>query len=191
MFTKLTESDVVRKAFQLIEEDGFTTTLDIKKALRKEGFWVFQHNVSKILAQKFAEWNLCRSFNGDYYLYTKIQTDSSIDSADNSEMNDTTVNVKKPKIIEQPNMLDDDIYKLIIEFEGKQNALIVSTENDLVDCGDLVYKVSDMKGNNWYLYSQDKDMITRHRAIYYVWKVVSQEYDQFVKYREFRSKKIR
>lgn len=193
MFTRVTEKDVTDKLLQLIEENGTTTTLEVKKALRKDGFWVFQSTVSNILAEKFVELGLCRSYNGEYHLYSKIEVDNdSVDTADNSDEDITIVSpiTRRAKIIEEPSLLDDDTYKLIIEFDGKQNALVVSAESDLKGCGELVYKVNDMKGNNWYLYSQDKNIITRHRAIYYVWRVVSQEYDGFLEYSELRSKKL-
>lgn len=97
--------------------------------------------------------------------------------------------VKKGKILGDTITIGVGTYVLPVEYDGKRNDLFVSTHNDLHGFGTLVYEV---RTNNrvFYLYSPDADIITRHRAIYYVWKVINQEIDEFLKYKELRSTKL-
>lgn len=46
------DKDDILTAFEaLIDENGTTTTLDVKKALRADGFWVKQSDISDVIAE--------------------------------------------------------------------------------------------------------------------------------------------
>jgi hypothetical protein len=53
----LTKQDVKDAAVKLMEEHDSTTTLDVKNALRAEGFWATQNQVSEIMDEIYSEEN--------------------------------------------------------------------------------------------------------------------------------------
>ena len=197
MFKKVSEKDVTDKFVQLIEENGSTTTMDVKKALRNDGFWVFQKTVSAILHETFIDLGITRQFNGQYCTYYKAEPqttdeDNSMDSDNDLDDVDTesVTSIKRAKVITDIHMVADDVYQLSILVDDDTVDLLVSTSQLGLANADLVYRVYDNKGREWFLYSTNKDVITRHRAIYYVWLVASREYDGFVKYSDLRSKRM-
>lgn len=196
MFKKVSEKDVTDKFVQLIEENGSTTTMDVKKALRNDGFWVFQKTVSAILGETFIGLGMTREFNGHYCVYSKAeaQIDDEYTSTDTEDVDvedvDTDNSAKRAKVITDIQMVADDIYQLSILANGNTVDLFVSTDLIINLSNELAYRVYDNKGREWFLYTSNKDVITRHRAIYYVWLVASREYDGFVKYSELRSKRM-
>lgn len=198
MFKQVTEKDVTDKFLQLIEENGTTTTMDVKKALRNDGFWVFQRTVSNILHEAFVGLGIAREFAGEYCIYYKPETiDINITedntTEDDEDGEDSTLDaniVKRAKVISDLKMIADDTYQLTILVDGTTVDLVVTTNEFLGMCGDLAYNVFDNTGRDWYVFSTNKNLITRHRAIYYVWLVASKEYDGFIKYADLRSKRM-
>lgn len=221
MFKTPTSQQITDKAIELIELNGLTTNLEIKTALRKDGFWVFQSDVSKAMNENYEAVGLELSNNGSFNTYftatpTPITTDDEDDDGLELEPFITTVNeddepvikvatvsndendepevekTKKSKIIGDPEFVGTNTYLLAISHEGVENDLIVSSEDNLPKSfGTLVYEVKSKNGgDNWYLYSSNKDIITRHKAIYYVWKVLNYGVDSAILYSELRSTKL-
>lgn len=246
MFTRVKESDIKDKFLSLIKENGTTTTMEVKKALRKDGFWIFQSTVSLYLNDNFESLGCVRTTNGEYYTYELVKDskeDSDIDintdckdvcdgnctgcngcgnkdeDIDDAQVGDfyaygqkqyygscngcTVIKdggdctncgsyndtKKRAKIVNEPIKIEDDIYFMKISLNNVETTLVISKDDDLDEVGTLVYEVRSRDGNDiWYLYSSDKDIITRHRAIYYVWKVINNIVSD-IKYKELRSTK--
>lgn len=201
MFKTVKENDVKEVLINLLDENGSTTALDVKKLLRKKGFWALQKNVSNLLNEVYREFDIIRTNNGSYLVYEydtsekEYKDDSICESSNNVNQDTLEDNTKlsitiKSKIIGSPELVDDnnETYELIIECDGNKTKLFVSKVPYLNNIN-LVYEVRTNNGT-WYLYSEDPNIITRHRAIYYVWKVISNEYDKSVKYSELRSTKL-
>lgn len=224
MFKKFTEQDVQDAIIELIEQNETATALDVKKSLRKNGFWALQGEISKTIRDNYSKWGLEKEDNGVFNTYSyatseeydeddlggifgccatsgqlnPVTTDEGEDEVeDEIEIEIEPEPVKKleyGKVIEEPKMLFDDTYQLVItplQTSSSDEAikLVVSNNKKLSNVGPLVYEVRTGK-DNWYLYSEDPNVITRHKAIYYVWRVVSQEYDGFLAYADLRSTKL-
>ena|ERR1035441_10444241 len=209
MFKTITEQDVKDTLIKLIDEKGCTSALEVKKSLRKDGFWALQNEISELLGQVHREAGVIRTNNGSYFIYeyeTLQTSDLDLDEDENEEDDVVSATVDaftnfidgltsvpaipKSKIISEPEMLSEDNYELTISHDGKNVRLVISDSPNLKNSGTLVYEVRGGNGYTWYLYSEDKDIITRHKAIYYVWKVISQEYDGFLAYADMRSTKL-
>jgi hypothetical protein len=209
MFKNITEQDVKDTLIKLIDEKGCTSALEVKKSLRKDGFWALQNEISELLGQVHREAGVIRTNNGSYFIYeyeTLQTSDLDLDEDENEEDDVVSATVDaftnfidgltsvpaipKSKIISEPEMLSEDNYELTISHDGKNVRLVISDSPNLKNSGTLVYEVRGGNGYTWYLYSEDKDIITRHKAIYYVWKVISQEYDGFLAYADMRSTKL-
>jgi len=79
MIKDLTKADVYDVAMDLIEENGSTTTLDVKKELRNNGFFAKQVEVSNFMSEVADEENWSFTFNGVHRVY-KFDDDSDGDS---------------------------------------------------------------------------------------------------------------
>lgn len=64
-----TAQDILDKARELIDANGETTTLDVKKALRADGFWTNQSHVSGALNDNHVSEGWGFTFNGQYRTY--------------------------------------------------------------------------------------------------------------------------
>lgn len=197
MFKSFNENDVKEALIELLDENGLTTAFEVKKLLRKKGFWALQGKVSNSLNNVYRELDIVRANNGTYwtYKYDVIEENFEDDSIQESNSNyvskdDTKSSVTiKSKIIGYPELIDDnETYELIIEYNGTETKLFVSKVPYLTSIS-LVYEVRTKDGT-WYLYSEDPNIITRHKAIYYVWRVINSEYDNLIKYSELRSTKL-
>lgn len=191
MFTKPTEKNIIDKFLKLIEENGEITTVEVKKALRKDGFWIFQSTVSNVLNEKYQELGIQRVTNGKFYTYRIIENEPEIENdADISTVNsDSDKKNQRGKLVSGPTLIDTAIYNMRIINNGASVELFVSDNDSLVGYGELVYEVRGISSGKWYLYSSDKNVIDRHKAIYYVWKVLNYENSDIL-YSELRSTKI-
>lgn len=64
------DKDDVRSAFiDLLEEHGETTSLDVKKELRRNGFWATQEKVTGLMREVADEEGIDFTFNGTYRTY--------------------------------------------------------------------------------------------------------------------------
>jgi len=208
MFKTITEQDVKDTLVKLLDENGHTTALEVKNSLRTDGFWALQNDVSQLLTQVHGEMGVIRTNNGSYFIYEyeTLQTsdlDLDDDNDDDTDIVSSTVDafvnfldsldsepiIPRSKIVSEPEMLSEDNYELTISHNGKNVRLVISDSPNLKNSGTLVYEVRN-GSTTWYLYSEDKDIITRHKAIYYVWKVISQECDGFCAYADMRSTKL-
>jgi hypothetical protein len=192
MYTRVTEQDILDAFIALINENGSTTSQDVKQKLRNDGFWVFQDTISSVLRDNYSALNFGRNFNGKFFTYTEPELEAEDDTEDDEDLSvvSTDQKPKRGKILGEPTMLDADIYSLKVSHNDKTFELVITDDKNLEDHGVLVYEIIT-KDNTWYLYASDPSIITRHRAIYYVWKVISQEYDGFVAYADLRSKKVK
>ena len=75
----LTKQAVLDTAKELIEDDGYTTTLAVKRKLRENGYFAKQRQVSNFLQDLARDFILCWTFNG---LYRKYTLDPNADSID-------------------------------------------------------------------------------------------------------------
>lgn len=70
-FTKnLTSSDVEKTVRELIRMNGSTTTLEVKNALRRDGFYATQTAVSTCMADMAANNEINYNDNGSHRIYT-------------------------------------------------------------------------------------------------------------------------
>lgn len=67
----LTSDVVFQTAKNLISQNGFTTTLDVKNELRTQGYWATQHQVSKMLFADYASEGLDFVQTGDHRQYVE------------------------------------------------------------------------------------------------------------------------
>jgi len=198
MFKKVNDLDVMEALNELIIKNGSTTALDVKKKLRKDGFWAMQNNISKILGNVYDSMDIERYHNGLYFIY-RFHEDLTLDSdcdSDDETINDedyitadSVVPTKtvKSKIISEPELIFDDTIGLRIVHEGVMKEIIVSSDGNIENIGEVVYKVRTPEV--WYVYSSDPSFVTRHKAIYYVWKALSATIDSKLKYADIRSSK--
>jgi|SRR6056297_709811 len=64
------DKDITRKKFEkLLEENGETTSLDVKRKLRDEGYWATQEKVTSFMREIAMEENIGFTFNGIYRTY--------------------------------------------------------------------------------------------------------------------------
>ena len=187
MFKSFNENDVKEALIELLNENGSTTALDVKKLLRKKGFWALQGKVSNSLNDVYRELDVVRTNNGTYWVYEYDTVEESFkDYSVNSPISEDEDEPKssvtiKSKIIGYPELVDDnETYELTIEYNGNKTKLFVSKVPYLKSIS-LVYEVRTKDGT-WYLYSEEPNIITRHNAIYYVWRVINSEYDNLIKY---------
>lgn len=197
MFKSFNENDVKEALIELIDENGLTTALEVKKLLRKKGFWALQGKVSNSLNNVYRELDIVRTNNGTCWIYKHDAIEENFEDDSVQESNSDYVSKDEPKssvtikskIIGSPELIDDnETYELIIEYNGTETKLFVSKVPYLTSIS-LVYEVRTKDGT-WYLYSEDPNIITRHKAIYYVWRVINSEYDNLIKYSELRSTKL-
>ena len=83
----LTKADVFDVASDLIEANGSTTTLDIKKELRNRGFFALQADVSDYMVQVCDEEDWSFTFNGVHRVYT--EDSPSIQTTQTSQIQNT------------------------------------------------------------------------------------------------------
>lgn len=88
MYNKLTENDIKDAFLKLINENGETSTKEVKDYLRNQGFWVFQSTVKDFIDANFEELGTERTHNGKYNVYTLSQED---DNDEDDEYDDTFV----------------------------------------------------------------------------------------------------
>ena len=97
--------------------------------------------------------------------------------------------VTRGKIIGDPAKIGEDTYQISIFHEDVISEVTISLFDNLSGFGKIAYSISAYDGP-WYLYVTDIDMITRHKAIYYAWRILSEEEYPSLKYSELRSKKL-
>src|ERR1035441_4271165 len=94
MFKTITEQDVKDTLIKLIDEKGCTSALEVKKSLRKDGFWALQNEISELLGQVHREAGVIRTNNGSYFIYEyeTLQTSGlDLDDKDENEEDDIVV----------------------------------------------------------------------------------------------------
>jgi hypothetical protein len=93
----ITDQDI-KAAFKLLmEQNGTTSTKEVKEYLRTQGFRVTQTDVSPIMNDSYQELGAERNFNGVYYEYQLSGSSPQIvcDDDDDDDDDDTVViNVK-------------------------------------------------------------------------------------------------
>jgi len=204
MFKKVTDQNVKDVFESLIEENGTTTTVDVKSTLRKKGFWVFQSTVSEIMDRIYKDLGFDRTNNGLYYTYFKPlatsddenedndDNDEDDDDDDNATLDDSSVQ-KSPKSVKSTviSMYSDttrNAYVITLKHEGNHFTVNISLDSKFQSLTPI-YEVKTPE-NSWYLFCTNEDLITRHKAIYYVWKAINEFEDKSILYSELRSKKI-
>lgn len=68
----LTKDVVKTTVLDLIKKNGETTTLDIKKVLRAEGYWATQKDVSRMVDDIYAYMNLTFDDSRGYRVYSEF-----------------------------------------------------------------------------------------------------------------------
>ena len=71
---QLTYDDVKKTFLKLLEENGETTSLDVKNELRKKFFHAKQHYISEIIVQVTNSLSITWDYNGTYRTYYKTKT---------------------------------------------------------------------------------------------------------------------
>ena len=221
MFKTIKREDVKEVLVNLLDTNGTTSALDVKRELRKRGFWATQGNVSQLLSDVYTEiQDVVRTNNGLYFEYAyKIEDEDSVvgdnysdipnfggsfsgstmnfgsdyddDDDDDDEEEDVKPKNIKSKVIDGPKLVGDDTYQLTIEHNGSTVKLIISDKLGLRGLGEILYEVRTKGLDYWFLYSTNSDIITRHKAIYYVWKVLNIGIDSSVSYADLRSTKLK
>jgi len=67
--TELTFGDIQQQVEKLLEHNGTTTTLDIKKALRAKGFWATQGEIARSMYTLWPLYQWHWTFNGTFRTY--------------------------------------------------------------------------------------------------------------------------
>ncbi len=186
MYKNPTENDIIDCFIKQINEQGSTTTYDIKLEMRKNGFWIFQNTISSVINENYKKLKIERSYNGNYFTYNKIQNNVEEPSIKENSNNEITSKNKKSKIIITP-FIASDGYGLTSQIDDKNHNFIIS-KNDKVKGLYCLYAVN-FRNETWYLYGDIKFMVDRHKAIYYVWLAVRTDYQNLL-YSEMRSQKI-
>ncbi|MBL7977092.1 MAG: hypothetical protein JNN12_02040 [Bacteroidetes Order II. Incertae sedis bacterium] len=71
MNKKISVSAVRKAAYQLMQDNGITTTLEVKLALRERGFWAVQTEVSAIIEKVAAQEGWFWQCNGRFRQYAQ------------------------------------------------------------------------------------------------------------------------
>lgn len=165
-----------------VKEKGFVTVTDVKKSSNKKSYWsLFQRKFGSII----------ESFRSKPKYIKNEGCCNNLCSCNKSNDVDVDINVikKRGKIVTEPIKVDDETFFLEVSINGIDNTIIISMDNDLEECGNIIYEVKSKNGgDSWYVYSKVEEIITRHRAIYYVWKVL-EAITPNIKYHELRSTK--
>ena len=66
---KITADDIIATANSLLNENGHTTTLEVKNQLRQNGMKVKQKEVSIIMQTNAQKYSWCHTFNGNFRTY--------------------------------------------------------------------------------------------------------------------------
>ncbi len=182
-----TENDVIDCFIKQINEQNSTTTYDVKLEMRKNGFWVFQDTISSIINENYKKLNFQRNYNGKYFVYTKIQDCEEENNLTLEKNNDGIIcNNKRGKIIITP-FITSEGYGLTSKIDNINHQFMI-TKNDNLKGLDCLYAVN-FRNETWYLYGDIKFMVDRHKAIYYVWLAVKNDYQNLL-YSEIRSQKM-
>lgn len=218
MFKTIKREDVKEVLISLLDANGTTSSLDVKRELRKRGFWATQSNVSQLLSNVYTEvQDVVRTNNGSYFEYSyEIEDKDSVvgdnysdipnfggsstgltfsfGSDEDCECDNEDVKPKniKSKVVDSPKLIGDDTYQLTIEHDENTVKIVVSCNPGLRGFGSVIYEVrtTNPYDYNWYLYSTNEDFITRHKAIYYTWKVLNSEVNNLLAYADLRSTKL-
>jgi hypothetical protein len=84
-YRPLTKTAVKDTADSLLKQHTSATTLDIKSALRQQGFWAQQHEISHLMAELADEGVYSFTFNGTYRTYFAASaSNGSVSSVSNS-----------------------------------------------------------------------------------------------------------
>lgn len=117
----LTYQDVIDESTLLINENGHTTSLEVKNSLRTKGFWAVQSDVSTFLQQWSSQDSDVQSTNnGRNYVYSL---------ANSSVLNSSSSNTGKRKVIlpfkEHTGSSNNDL-KNMVNVEFSEDAWVVS-----------------------------------------------------------------
>lgn len=86
---QITDQDIKDAFLILINQNGTTSTKEVKEYLRSEGFWVFQSQVSQVINDSFQSLNTERVSNGIYFEYSLVEVDDTDDDDDIDDDDDT------------------------------------------------------------------------------------------------------
>lgn len=82
---QITDQDIKDAFLILINQNGTTSTKEVKEYLRNDGFWVFQSQVSQVINDSFQSLNTERVSNGTYFEYSLVDDDDNdIDDDDDT-----------------------------------------------------------------------------------------------------------
>lgn len=85
---QITDQDIKDAFLILINQNGTTSTKEVKEYLRSEGFWVFQSQVSQVINDSFQSLNTERVSNGIYFEYSLVEVDDTDDDDDDDTDDD-------------------------------------------------------------------------------------------------------
>ena len=104
----LTDSAVIDAALDLIKKNGKTTTLDIKRALRTDGYFATQGNISVIMNTLYSSNNLEFVNNGTYREYFEASQSNlggmNVPSLGGNVSSFGGMNISSPKLSKQPSV---------------------------------------------------------------------------------------
>jgi len=129
----LTKADVYDVAMDLIEENGSTTTLDVKKELRKNGFFAKQVEVSNYMNEISDEENWNFTFNGVHRTY-KFDTDDTDDTNDN--YSSQLKQISAQPLTSKPNTIQTN--KSSDSYTKRNGTVIETIDEDDATVGDYV-----------------------------------------------------
>ena len=93
---QITDQDIKDAFLILINQNGTTSTKEVKEYLRSEGFWVFQSQVSQVINDSFQSLNTERVSNGIYFEYSLVE----VDDTDDDEFSPRQLRFRKDSNIE-------------------------------------------------------------------------------------------
>lgn len=167
MYAKqINESDVKDTFLGLIKLNTKTSTKEVKDELRKNKFWVTQSYVSSVISENYNEWGAIRTHNGLYYEYS---IEEEVGQGDSNNSVDNLTKVPRMKILDAK--YNDSFTVFIVTInDSNGNTHEIKISSEISKLPNPLYKVYVKDFGNLYVYvsAENYDVLTRHRACYYV-----------------------
>jgi len=169
-----TKADVFDVASDLIEQNGSTTTLDIKKEMRNRGFFALQADVSSLMINICDEEDWTFTFNGVHRVYSdKVATTTSVNIGNNSNALRAAAG---QNTVQQINVVKQPSHTATGRSYTKRTGKVITAFNDKSDAsrGDWkAYSVVDTREIYFpAVYTRD-DVRLAYRAFFKIYEITT------------------
>lgn len=138
-----TKADVFDVASDLIEQNGSTTTLDIKKEMRNRGFFALQADVSSLMIDICDEEDWSFTFNGVHRVYSDAPVAKSTNTAPQQTGNNSSALRNAAGQGQQSNVIPQTQHAATGKSHTKRSGKVITAFAD----------ASEAKGGDWKAYS--------------------------------------